>query len=265
MIPYFNLDIVALGPLKIHVWGLFVALGFLVGLMICLGRAKRLKLKSEIILDLIMWIIVAALIGSRLLYVLIGNELAAYLAKPWLILAIWQGGMTSTGGFLGAAIALLIFYKKRCVFCHPEKRSDEVSFWPYADILAYSFPFGWIIGRVGCFFTHLHPGRLTNFFFAVNLPTGARWEMALMEIMALLPLTILFLIFSRKARPPGFYAIWLMLWYGVMRFVLDFGRAMDLPFADSRYLGLTAAQWGSIILILVGLIFFKKRWGRIAV
>lgn len=265
MLPYFHLSSFWLGPLKIHVWGLFVAAGFLIGLLIARARAKKEGVKVEAIENLILWIVISALFFSRLFYVLFGGELSVFLERPWLILAIWQGGMMSTGGFFGATIALLVFYKKCRRQRHPEHVSGSPiqNFWLYADILSYSFIFGWLIGRIGCFLTHLHPGRLTNSFLGVNFTEGARLDMAILEALILLPLAILFIVFSKKQHHAGFYTIWLLLYYGVVRFLLDFFRATDLSLSDARYLSLTVAQWGSVLLILIGL-FYAKRISRTA-
>lgn len=245
MLPYFHLSSFSLGPLSIQIWGLFVAMGFLIGLLIARAKAKKEGVKVEVIENFILWIVISSLIFSRVFYVLFGGELGVFLQKPWLILAVWQGGMMSTGGFFGAGLAILSF---RALY------NTGATAQKIFDILSYSFIFGWLIGRVGCFLTHLHPGRLTNSFLSVNFTEGTRLDMAILEILILLPLAIFFLIFSKKQHPTGFYTIWLLLWYGVTRFFLDFFRATDLPLSDTRYFYLTVAQWGSILIILIGLI-----------
>src|SRR3989344_9201334 len=101
MLPYFHLSSLSLGPLKIQIWGLFVAAGFLIGLLIARVRAKQTGVKIEVIENLILWIVIFSLIFSRVFYVLFGGEFNAFLRQPWLIFAIWQGGMMSTGGFFG--------------------------------------------------------------------------------------------------------------------------------------------------------------------
>ncbi|MBI5022636.1 MAG: prolipoprotein diacylglyceryl transferase [Candidatus Magasanikbacteria bacterium] len=264
MLPYFHLSSLALGPLKIQIWGLFVAVGFLIGLLIASSKAKKCGLKVEVAENLILWIVISSLIFSRVFYVLFGGELSEFLRQPWLILAIWQGGMMSTGGFFGAGLAVLSFR------AHDKSEQAKPGIFgndklKYADILAYVFPFGWMIGRIGCFLTHLHPGRLTNSFLSVNFAEGARLDMAILEVLILLPLAILFIVFSKKQQSAGFYTIWLLLWYGIARFFLDFLRATDLPISDTRYFYLTVAQWGSILLILIGLTIYKfRKNGRVA-
>lgn len=259
MIPYFRFETLSVGFLTIQIWGLFVALGILVGLMICLARAKQLKLKQEAILNLILRIIVASLIGGRILYILTSGQLATYLDEPWLIFAIWQGGMASTGGFLGAAVVLFVFcHSKRPRICGGVEESLDCNFWQYANILAYAFPFGWMIGRLGCFFIHDHPGRLTNSFLGINFTSGTRFDMGLLEILVLLPLAILFLVLSETKKQTNWFALWLLWYYGLSRFLLDFLRAGDVAGADPRFWSLTLAQWGGLVLMILGGLVFLK-------
>lgn len=248
MIPYFELIQIHLDWFSIKVWGLLAAMGFAVSFFVAWARVKKEKLSGEVLSDLFSWLILSVLVFSRIFYVLFGGELGIFLAKPWLVLAVWQGGMMSTGGFFGAALAIILFFKLR-----------RVKAWPYLDILAFSFPFGWFFGRLGCFLIHDHLGRLTNSVFAVNFATGARFDLGLLELLTTLVLAIIFLVFSRKKKPAGFYSVFLLLWYGITRFFLDFLRATDLIGSDPRFSGLTAAQWGSLILIIVGLFIWRRR------
>ncbi|MEK7508563.1 MAG: prolipoprotein diacylglyceryl transferase [Patescibacteria group bacterium] len=247
MIPYFELTQFHLGWFSIQVWGLLVATSFAVSFFIAWSRVKKEKLSADVLNDLFCWLILSVLIFSRIFYVLFGGEFGTFLAKPWQVLAIWQGGMMSTGGFFGAALVLVWFFKRR-----------RINPWPYLDILAYSFPFGWIFGRLACFLMHEHIGRLTNSVFAVNFPGGGRWDLGLLELVTTLVLAIIFLALSRKKQSLGFYSVFLLFWYGLTRFFLDFLRATDLIGSDPRFIGLTLAQWGSLILIILGFFIWKK-------
>ncbi|MBI5732229.1 MAG: prolipoprotein diacylglyceryl transferase [Candidatus Magasanikbacteria bacterium] len=247
MIPYFSLISFELGPLKIYSWGLLASLGILIGLLIALQRAGK-RLDAEKILNLSLLIIFLSFIGARLFYVFFGGVGDYFWANPWRFFFFWEGGLASTGGFLGAGLALLIFY-----------RQNKKTFWPYAENLAFAFPFGWLVARLGCFLIHDHPGQLTNLFLAVNFPLGRRLDMGLMEAFCIFPLLLFFLFLGQKEKKDGFYSARLLLWYGVMRFFLDFWRAADLPGSDPRFWSLTAAQWGSAIIFFLGLtIYYKK-------
>ncbi len=241
MILYFSSHLISLGFLKIQTWGLLVALGIVVSLLILYRISKTTRLSWDKVLGLVLGIMIFAFLFARLFHVIWGESLSYFKLNFWNIFAIYDGGFASTGGFFGAGLYLFLFYKK-----------NKNVFWQYANALAYAFPFGWIIGRIGCFLIHDHPGILTDSFLAVNFPNTPRFDMAFLEILAILPLLIIFLLASQKERFCGFYPSVLLIWYGISRFFLDFLRAVDLPFSDPRYSGLTIAQWSSILLVVIG-------------
>jgi len=251
MIPYLHLPIFSLGPITVHTWGFFVSLGFLVGLLLARHEAKRRGLATEKVVDLCFWIIIGALFGARLSHVLF-YEPSFYLARPLEILKVWQGGLSSFGGFFGAILVGWLYLKKQ-----------KLNFLQWADVIIFGLPLGWGIGRLGCFLTHLHPGVKSNFFLAVNFPDGPRLEMGLLEAIFSLLFFGYFLLMRRRPRWRGFYLINFALIYGVWRFFADFLRAQDIGGGvDARYLGLTPAQYGSLIFIVVGLwlwLLLKKK------
>lgn len=167
MIPWFQYQTISVGFLKLNVWGIFVSLGFLAGIVVSYFELRRKKLETKHVFDLAFWIILSAMIGGRLLYVL--EYLKFYFAAPLDILKIWQGGMSVYGGFIGATLAAVIYFKKH-----------KLDFWQYADALAFSLPLGLFIGRLGCFLIHDHPGLRTNFFLGVAYPDGGRFDLGLL-------------------------------------------------------------------------------------
>jgi len=250
MIPYNRLTYLPLGPLHIQVWGLFVSLGILAALIVGYRRARRLGLDHLAYLDMAAWMIMAALIGARLLHA-VAYDPAPFLNDPWELLRLWHGGMSVYGGFLGAAaaFALSIHFRK-------------LPFLAYADVFVFALPLGLAIGRLGCFFIHDHPGVLSDSLLAVNYPGGARFDHGLLLALVDLSIFVLFVILERTRRSRSrrpFLAIF-MLAYGLARFGLDFLRAWDLPGADARYLGLTPAQYLSLVMAAAGLaLLLRKR------
>lgn len=256
MIPYFYYPTVAFGPFTLHVWGLFVAIGIFTATGLAVRQAKRKELDPHIIASWSIWMVAGAFIGARLFHVLFYNW-PYYQAHLVDVLKIWEGGLSSFGGFVGAAIVSLVYvpYKK-------------IQFLPYADAIMYGFPLGWGVGRIGCFITHLHVGRLSNLPFAVAFPGGARLDMGLIEAAIMLAYGFVRLSSSKREKPLGFHLIHTMIFYGITRFILDFGRAIDIASADVRFAGLTPAQYGSILLILGGvflwyILLWRHQSGRI--
>ena len=92
-----------IGPIKIFTYGFLLALGFLSAIFVAGREARRLGIPPGKFFDLCFYIILAALVGSRLLYVLL--ELRTFAAHPWKIFALWEGGLVFHGG---AILAFLV-------------------------------------------------------------------------------------------------------------------------------------------------------------
>ena len=247
MIPYFRYTTIPVGPVHLQVWGLFVAAGILVATWLAAREAKRAGLKPEVLRDLAAWFVIPALIGGRLLHV-VAYEPAIYLADPLAVLRVWEGGLSSFGGFIGALIGGILYFRR-----HKELLPDLHG---YLEVGAFAFPLGYAIGRIGCFLIHDHPGTLSDAVFAVEYPGGARLDHGLLLSIATFAIFTVFAVM--KGRGPidpsrRRYFPMLLGMYGLIRFPLDLYRAYDLPGADTRYLGLTPAQYGSLVLIAASL------------
>ncbi len=244
MIPYFAWNVVQLGPLTLRVWGFFAALGVILGGAFALREAKRRgldPLKSE---TLILWTIVWAFVGSRLGHALF-YEPAYYAAHPLEIFAVWKGGLSSFGGFAGAALSFFWQIKR-----------DGLPLLKTADVLTTALPLGLGCGRIGCFLIHDHPGTLAYAFkwLAVKYPDGPRYDLGMLLGIFDFMLFGIFLLLLRKPRKDGFYFALFMIVYGPVRFLLDFLRVID-----ARYYGLTPAQYGSALLFFAGLFVMLRR------
>lgn len=245
MLPYFQLTSIPIGPLRIQVWGFFVALGILAAILVGRREVRKRGLDQAIFTDLASWIVIGSMIGARLLHAL-AYEPASYLADPFRIFRVWEGGMSSFGGFLGAAAAAWLFVRR-----------NKVPFAPYADIACYALPLGYGIGRIGCFLIHDHPGTLSHSIIAVKYPDGPRLDHGLLLSLTGFAIFAFFVIRNRRAGPreQDFLPLFMLI-YGATRFFLDFFRAWDLSAADARYLFLTPAQYGSLIFIALAAAYF---------
>lgn len=249
MIPYFQVTSINLGPLPIQAWGTLVALGFVAGVLVSIKRARAAGYKKEQVIDLAFWIVLGSMIFGRVIYVL--GHLPDYFAtNPWRMFYFWEGGMTVFGGFIGAVIAYIIFAKKK-----------KLPFWKFGDIVIFGLPIGLAIGRLGCFLIHDHMGKPTSFFLGMEYTDGlVRHENALYLVINAAVLFLVYLLIDKyyKGKFEGVFVVSFMLWYGFVRFWLDFARATDLTASDPRYFGLTGAQYASIILFFGGLYLFKR-------
>lgn len=152
-------------------------------------------------------------------------------------------GMSSMGGFLGAAASFLLM--RRWI----KGRELQV-----ADAAIWSVVLAWGIARLGCTFAFDHPGSLSNFILAFDHPSGGPrhnlgfYEM-LYSFLVLLPAAW---YLRSKRPPPGSQIALACLLYAPARFFMDFLRSSDIPGSDVRYLGLTFAQYGTIFLLMAG-------------
>lgn len=250
MIPYFFYSVIPLGPVHLQVWGLFVALGILTSVMIARNYANRHGLDPETVLDLSSWAVLGGIIGARLGHVLLYAP-AKYISDPVSILRVWEGGMSMFGGFIGAGLAIFIYSHR-----------TKLDWQSYLNALAFAFPVGYGIGRIGCFLIHDHPGVLTSFFLAVKYPGGARLDHGL--LLSIVGFCIFFWFLSieagvKKGKQPQAYLPLFMVTYGTARFILDFFRSYDLSLSDVRYGALTPAQFLALGFIALGVWSLRKK------
>jgi len=248
MIPWFEWKTFSFGPLTLQVWGLFVAMGMMVSIFILMKRGKKLDLNGDSLFNIAFYMILSGLLFARIFHIVF-YEPALYWRYPAEIVKIWHGGLSSFGGLFGAMVAFVWFIRKYSL-------RDKLFL--VADALSFSAVFGWIVGRIGCFMIHDHMGAHSNCPLAMQTPDGPRLEMALLEILGMIPLALLFYFTRQKPKPSGWYTGILFAYYGVLRFILDFFRAEDIAGADARYFGLTPAQYFAIVLALSGGFLIRK-------
>ena len=251
MIPYFVIPPLKLGPLSFHAFGALVALGFILGSHLAAKRASRVGLNPQVIYDVSLLCIIFGFLGAHVFDSLTARP-EEVLKNPLELLKVWSG-LSSYGGFLGAGIALWVYFKRK-----------GIPFLPYADALMFGLFPGWILGRLGCFTAHDHPGELSDFVLAVQFPGGARHDLGLYEAFLTMVLTAILFFIGRKGdvnhpKSGAIYA-WMLVLYGVPRFFLDFLRK---PGTNPEYFGIKPAQYSSIAIVLLGLYMFfhvyKKR------
>src|SRR5689334_3298543 len=223
VIPYPHIDPVFLriGPVQLRWYGLMYMLSFIIGYFLLRQNAKRRKLdlSNDDLYDLLFYLILGVMIGGRLGYVLL-YDLHNYLLQPLSIFAIWQGGMSFHGGFVGVVLAAIYITRKR-----------GWDFWQIADLVAAAVPVGLGLGRIGNFINGELFGRPTNVSWAMVFPEGGavpRHPSQLYE--ALLEGLVLFLVLRwlyRKNLYRGTVFWGLVAFYGLFRFLVEFVREPD--------------------------------------
>lgn len=153
--------LVELGPVTLRWYGLLIASAVIIGVLLSQYLAKRRDVNPELLGDLSIWLVLAAIPGARLYYV--AFEWENYAQRPEAILAIWQGGIAIHGAIIGGAIAALIF-----------ARLNRISFWQLADLVSPSLILGQAIGRWGNFFNSEAFGTPTNLPWKLYIPPANR-------------------------------------------------------------------------------------------
>jgi phosphatidylglycerol---prolipoprotein diacylglyceryl transferase len=209
----------AFGPIPIRLYGLMIGLGFVIGVTLAARQAKKEGVSPERVTDLGVYMLLTAIVGSRILFVL--TNLHEFADKPWEAFALWKGGLVFYGGLL-AAVPVGIGYVKR----------HRLPVWKTADIMAPSIALGQAFGRLGCFFAGCCYGATCSLPIGITFndphtlaPPGVPlFPTQLMESGGnlLIFLTLLLLRRSKKFNGQLFWAY--VLFYAVLRFIIEFFR-----------------------------------------
>jgi len=226
-------------------YGVIIASGLLLGVLLAMHRAKQRGFKSDMILDFLFLAIPLAIVGARLYYVVF--EWESYAGDLSKIFAINQGGLAIYGGIIGGIIAAIIFCKVK-----------KVPFFTLVDLVIPSLILGQAIGRWGNFVNQEAFGNIiTNpslqfFPVAVYIEQLGEWHQATFfyESAWNIVLLCVVLLLSRGKVKDGALLSTYFIGYGIGRFLIEGLRT------DSLYIvsGIRVSQLLSLLLIAVGII-----------
>ncbi|MDT6980101.1 prolipoprotein diacylglyceryl transferase [Levilactobacillus zymae] len=145
-----------LGPLQVHWYGVIIASGVILAVLLAVREGRRRGINPDDIYDMILWALPAALIAARLYYVIF--QWPYYSQHPGEIIAIWDGGIAIYGSLIGAG--LVVYF-----FC----RSRFIPVWLMLDVAAPTVILGQAIGRWGNFMNQEAFGRITSLSFLQGL------------------------------------------------------------------------------------------------
>ncbi len=244
-IPPFHWGTHSWGGFAVYSYGLMLSIAFAVSLWITVLRGKARGVSTEASTDLAVAVIIAGVIGSRLLFVL--EEWNDYSGNAWSIFNIREGGLSLHGGLI---LGLLVGWWVA--------RRHKIDFWKGADILAPGIAIGMGIGRIGCFLNGCCVGIPTTLPWGVvfkdsPLYFGPRHPTQLYEmILDFLIAGVLMLGF--KNSRPGTTFLWFCILTGISRFGIEFLRA------DAIWVGpLSFVQILCLLIIGVATYFLLKR------
>ncbi len=178
----------SIGNLSVSSFGVFLALGFLLGIFLIWRLARAWDLDEERVLDLVLLAFLGGLAGARVYFAI--ENWQYFAVNPLnLILINKIPGFSFWGGFLGGWLTLYLLARR--------KRLD---FWQLADIASIGLLGGLVLSGVGCFLGSCNTGIVSKAFFAVTQvgALGKRWPVQIIE--ALLLTVVLSKIWSQATR-----------------------------------------------------------------
>jgi len=239
-------ELFKLGPITLYSYGVLLAVSYLVGLKLAMARAKQRNLDAARVLDLGIYIIVAALVGAKLLLLVVDFD--HYRNNPGELLALARSGGVFYGGLI-LAVAVAFWYIAR----------HKMPFWSTCDVFAPGIALGHVTGRLGCFAAGCCYGRPTDAPWGViftdplaaanvGTPLGIRLHPTqLYEAGAELLILAFLLATERRGRPFAGRTFWLyMFLYAVSRYIIEIYRGD--PRGVVPFLDISTSQFISLIL-----------------
>jgi phosphatidylglycerol---prolipoprotein diacylglyceryl transferase len=240
----------------VYTYGLLLAAAYLLGLQLALVRGRARGLDPNRIMDLGIWIIISALVGAKLLLVIVDRDKFSMSAAGLMDL------VRSAGVFYGgliAAVVVALWYLWR----------HKMPMWTVTDAFAPGIALGHVIGRLGCLFAGCCFGRPTTVPWAITFhsefanqnvgtPLGVPLHPTqLYEAGAELLILGVLLAFERRGRPFPGRTFWVyMLLYGISRFVIEIyrgdPRGMVGAFSTSQFVSMLIVPLAIVMLVILG-------------
>lgn len=251
-----------IGSVKIHWYALIILLGVILGFLYASHFAKKEKVETDTLYDVLLWGILSAIVMARIYYVVFNfSEYKDRLAD---VFKIWQGGIAIYGAIIGAVISTYIY-----------ARVKKLPFLQLFDIGAFGLIVGQAVGRWGNFVNQEAFGRNTDSIFAmtgnlirkqlirmqsegmaVNPDLGVHPTFFYESMWNLLGAVILGLCYRKKKHHGQIFFAYLT-WYGIGRFFIEGLRTDSLYFFSFRI-----SQVVAVLTVMLGigmLIYFARK------
>lgn len=221
--------------LKLHMYGLSIAIGFLIILNLMQRRGVRHGIKPDDIAELSFGVLFWGVLGTRLLHIIMFSEDYSW-SNPLGWIAIWNGGLVFQGAIPAAIIYLVYGLRKR-----------KLPFWGMMDLAAPYVPIAQAFGRMGCFFNGCCYGVPTDMPWGLSFPpasppagqypdaAGSGWSLhihptQLYSVILLLSISAIMLYSRERWHPVSGYLLPLyFILYGIKRFIVECFRGDGNP------------------------------------
>ena len=248
--------LIEIGRFRIYSYGVMLALSFWVGIVLAAKRAEKRGINQDRIYDMSIILILAAVIGSRTLYILTHRGDYHSLLD---IIALWQGGATFYGGFILALAGAVVYLRRK-----------RLSFLLVADACAPSIALGFFFTRIGCFLSGCCFGNPTHSVFGIVFPAHSPagyycpgipvHPTQLYDSLYGLVTALVLLALDRRRPFTGFTFGLLCVLSGAGRYVIDFLRYYEASARISRLM--TVSQLISICVVATGILILLVQSGR---
>jgi phosphatidylglycerol---prolipoprotein diacylglyceryl transferase len=255
--PHIDPVAVHIGKLAIRWYGLSYLFGaILVYLQLQSARSReRTGMTVDQAQELVVYAMIGVIVGGRALFVIAdmltpvaagGHPLSFYLSNPLEFISIWHGGMAFHGGFIGALAGIWFFVRR-----------SGLKFFRVCDEVALWMPVAIALTRITNFINGELPGRVTEAPVGFLFPgfTDYRYPSQLFEAlgMLLVVLPLLWSLHATRWRRDGLIFWAFIAAYGLVRTIVEFYREPGII-----VLGLTAAQYLTLIMLIVGAIMMWR-------
>jgi phosphatidylglycerol---prolipoprotein diacylglyceryl transferase len=249
--------LVTIGGLKIHWYGIMIAIGLYAGIQVALRDSARRGISGEQLMNVALLAAVLGIAGGRLYYV-VQNDPSFFLHHPAQIIAVWQGGMAFFGAMYGGALAVAI-----------SSWRWKVPFWSLLDVGALGMTIGQAIGRVGNIINGDIVGYKTNgwgfeytnpnTFGPLNVPVQPA---SLYELLISLGLFLLLWNLRKRIHPEGMLALLYIVLYSISQFFIFFVRDNVVVLGGLKQAQVTSLVVIALTLPVIAYLLRKERLAR---
>ena len=235
--PFFGIEwdpiqVIQIGPLSLHIYGLIIGVGLMLAVLYGWRRSRQFGIKTDDITDGVLWIVPFAIVCARAYYCIFEWD-ERFADDPISVLYIWNGGLAIYGGIIGAVIGVAVF----CYF-------KKIKLPALLDLVLLGFLIGQSIGRWGNFFNREAFGAETDIFIRMGLFQNADGSYSnvmhyfhptfLYESLWNAAGFVLLHFLSKKRQYDGQIALGYVLWYGLGRTFIEGLRTDSLMWGDFR-------------------------------
>lgn len=255
-------ELFKIGNFPIHTYGVLLALAFLAALLIAARLAQRDGLPKERVYDLGLWMLLAGLLGSKVLMLFTEDGYDNW--RNFFSLDFLRSGGVWYGGFIGGVLAGFFLM-----------RYFKLPWWKTADAFAPGIALGQAVGRLGCFAAGCCWGKPSNVPWACSfteraheltgVPIGVHLHPTQLYESITMVLVFAFLFFLHKKKKfDGQVVLFYGVLYGIVRFTIEFFR--DDPRGDiaglTSFTGLSTSQMISLLVGISSLVILILRWRK---